>query len=320
MTRVSIVIPVYNGANYLAEAIDSALAQTARDVEILVINDGSTDGGATEAIARGYGDRIRYIPKPNGGVASALNRGIAEMHGEWFCWLSHDDRFLPQKTERQLAYASANPDARIIGCDFELIDDNGQVYDVYRSERAVIRNGHDLLESWIFGCALMIHRTCFDETGPFNESNRTTQDLEMWLRLIEHYPIEWMPEILCQWRQHPLQGSRTEARYGRDHDELYARMFARYDATYYDPAARTPQARARVYHWLLLDALRRRSWAGAQMAIDRAWREWRSLRNPSLFPRIVGPKRFLAWIHMRNFVVGKLDSLRRRLRLGERIP
>ena len=65
MPRVSIVIPVYNGANYLAEAIDSALAQM--DSEVIVVNDGSTDGGATEAIALRYGDRIRYIAKPNGG-------------------------------------------------------------------------------------------------------------------------------------------------------------------------------------------------------------------------------------------------------------
>src|ERR1051325_5902856 len=160
MPRVSIVIPVYNGANYLAEAIDSAVAQA--EAEVLVVDDGSTD--ATPSIARSYGDRIRYIPKPNGGVSSALNRGIAEMRGEWFCWLSHDDRFLPRQTERQRAYAATNPDARIIGCDFELIDNSGNAYHVYRSERAVIRNGYDLLETWIFGCALMIHRSCFDLT------------------------------------------------------------------------------------------------------------------------------------------------------------
>ena len=72
MPRVSIVIPVYNGANYLAEAIDSALLQA--DAEVIVVDDGSTD--ATASIAKGYGDRIRYIAKPNGGVSSALNRGI----------------------------------------------------------------------------------------------------------------------------------------------------------------------------------------------------------------------------------------------------
>ena len=74
--KVSIVIPVYNGANYLGEAIDSALEQTYENIEIIVVNDGSTDDGATREIALSYGDRIRYFEKENGGVSSALNLGI----------------------------------------------------------------------------------------------------------------------------------------------------------------------------------------------------------------------------------------------------
>ena len=92
---VSIVIPVYNGASYLREAIDSALAQTYSDVEVIVVNDGSTDGGKTRDIASSFGDRIRYIEKVNGGVATALNLGIREMCGKFFSWLSHDDVYLP---------------------------------------------------------------------------------------------------------------------------------------------------------------------------------------------------------------------------------
>ena len=83
---VSIVIPVYNGSNFLRDAIDSALAQTYPRVEVIVVNDGSTDGGATEAIAKSYGSRIRYFAKENGHVASALNYGIARMEGEYFSW------------------------------------------------------------------------------------------------------------------------------------------------------------------------------------------------------------------------------------------
>ena len=76
---VSIIIPVYNGSDYLKEAIESALAQTYSNIEILVVNDGSCDDGKTEEIALSYKDRIRYITKPNGGVSSALNLGIAQM-------------------------------------------------------------------------------------------------------------------------------------------------------------------------------------------------------------------------------------------------
>ncbi|QQS18926.1 glycosyltransferase family 2 protein [Candidatus Saccharibacteria bacterium] len=91
--KVSIVIPVYNGSNYLREAIDSALAQTYKNVETIVVNDGSTDGGATEKIAKSYGSKIRYYNKENGGVASTLNFGTQKMTGEYFSWLSHDDLY-----------------------------------------------------------------------------------------------------------------------------------------------------------------------------------------------------------------------------------
>src|SRR5262245_18482633 len=87
---VSIVIPVYNGANFVADAIESALQQTYSRTEIIVINDGSTDDGATAQVAQIYGSRIRYYEKANGGCGSALNYGIERMRGEYFSWLSHD--------------------------------------------------------------------------------------------------------------------------------------------------------------------------------------------------------------------------------------
>ena len=100
--KVSIVIPAYNAANYLAQAIDSALSQTYNNVEIVVVNDGSKDDGETERIAKMYGDRIVYISKENGGSSSALNCGIRAMSGEWFSWLSHDDLYYPNKIEDQI--------------------------------------------------------------------------------------------------------------------------------------------------------------------------------------------------------------------------
>src|SRR4026207_13272 len=91
---VSIVIPVYNGANFMREAINSALAQTYKNTEVIVVNDGSTDNGLTDAIAKEYGDKICYFRKENGGCGSALNMGIANMKGDYFSWLSHDDVYL----------------------------------------------------------------------------------------------------------------------------------------------------------------------------------------------------------------------------------
>jgi glycosyltransferase involved in cell wall biosynthesis len=295
MPRVSIIIPVYNGANYMREAIDSALAQTSSEVEVILVNDGSRDNGATAAIARSYGDRIRYIEKENGGVSSALNRGIAEMRGRWFSWLSHDDRYLPAKVATQLAFLDGNPSARVVGCNFELIDEHGHVTSEFHEHLSVVRTGREVLSSWIYGCGLLIDRAALIDAGLFNESNRTTQDLEMWLRLVERNPIQLIPDVLAQFRQHAEAGSRTESRYQRDKDELFARILARYDAAYFDPAATAPRLRADLYWFLASNAMSRQSWGGATLAIARAWREWPSLRNPAFKAHIVGPRMLVRW-------------------------
>ena len=122
---VSIIIPVYNGANYMREAIDSALKQTYDNIEVIVINDGSEDEGETEKIAFSYGDKIRYYSKSNGGVATALNLGIEKMKGDYFSWLSHDDMYMPEKISNEIEQLQTLPDRTIIvaeGC--QIIDAN----------------------------------------------------------------------------------------------------------------------------------------------------------------------------------------------------
>ena len=122
---VSIVIPVYNGTNYVAEAIESALNQTYKNIEIIVVNDGSKD--KTENIAKSYGDKIRYYYKDNGGVASALNLGIKEAKGEYISWLSHDDIYYPNKIERQIEELKNIDDKNtMIYSNSEFIDKKGK--------------------------------------------------------------------------------------------------------------------------------------------------------------------------------------------------
>ncbi|QQS65316.1 glycosyltransferase family 2 protein [Candidatus Saccharibacteria bacterium] len=107
LPKVSIIIPVYNGSNFLKEAIDSALAQTYKNLEIIVVNDGSADQGKTEKIAMSYGSKIRYYKKVNGGVSTALNLGIKKMTGDYFSWLSHDDIYYPKKIENQVRFVES---------------------------------------------------------------------------------------------------------------------------------------------------------------------------------------------------------------------
>lgn len=208
---VSIVVPVYNGANYLRAAIDSALAQTWPRTEVIVVNDGSTDDGTTDRIARSYGERIRYVAKPNGGVASALNTGIAAMRGEIFCWLSHDDRHLRAKTTRQVAEweRRGRPDA-VLYSDYRLIDTTGEPIIDVRLDHAMLeaKPVYALLRGSIHGCSVFVPRRLFEAVGTFDESLPTTQDYDLWHRMIRRFPFLHMPEILIESRWHDEQGSK----------------------------------------------------------------------------------------------------------------
>lgn len=212
--KVSIVIPVYNGADFLSEAIDSALAQTYSNVEVLVVNDGSADDGATEQIARAYGDKIRYLSKPNGGVASALNLGIREMKGDYFSWLSHDDLYTPHKVEAEVDLLLKQSDSRsIVYSDYRIFSDLEQP-DYPISLRGVAPEDFRYwitVENSLHGCTLIIPRIAFEECGLFDERLRTTQDYDLWFRMARKFRFVHMPEKLVRARQHAAQGTRQMA-------------------------------------------------------------------------------------------------------------
>lgn len=205
---VSIVIPVYNGSNYLAEAIDSALEQTYSNVEILVINDGSNDFGETRKIASSYGNKIRYFEKVNGGVSTALNLGIQEMKGEYFSWLSHDDKYFPEKIENQINFLKENKTKNVLlYSDIEYIDKDSKFISVnkfphYSPEEfrpAFIING------LVHGCTLLIPKMCFEDCGVFNTSLRTTQDYELWFRFSTKFDFIHLPNVSVYSRIHDNQ-------------------------------------------------------------------------------------------------------------------
>ena len=185
---VSIMIPVYNGENYLRQAIDSALSQTYKNIEIIVVNDGSTDN--TEDIALSYGDKIRYFYKENGGCASALNYGIRVMRGEYFSWLSHDDLYFPEKIEKQLSILEKEKldEDTIISCEAEIIDKNGKKIYYRNAKDNLFYNSERFFSRLLFGkslngCGLLIPKKILDKVGPFNESLIAMPDWEYWLRI-----------------------------------------------------------------------------------------------------------------------------------------
>jgi glycosyltransferase involved in cell wall biosynthesis len=208
---VSIVIPVYNGARYLKEAIDSALAQTYSPCEIIVVNDGSKDDGKTEAAALSYGNRIQYVSKPNGGVASALNCGIRKMKGEYFSWLSHDDVYCPEKIKAQVKLLSSLPDGTIAFSDYRHINEHSQKLDTIKHGRVSKIRLQELLiaDASIQGCTLLIPSLCFSRAGCFDETMKTTQDYRLWYVFSGVFSFVHLPRVTVLSRIHSEQGTRT---------------------------------------------------------------------------------------------------------------
>lgn len=210
---VSIVIPVYNGSNYMREAIDSALTQTYEHVEVIVVNDGSTDD--TEQIALSYGERIRYFRKENGGVSSALNVGIKEMKGDYFSWLSHDDVYTPDKIEAQISALRELGEAdTLVLCRAEFIDRDSK--ELRRRRAKELPGGevlpwktvlHHLLRNGSFnGCALLIPKTAFDACGLFDERLRFNQDSFMWDKIfMRGFSLLCIPDVCVKNRIHSGQ-------------------------------------------------------------------------------------------------------------------
>ncbi len=221
---VSIIIPVYNGSNYLKDAIDSALSQTYSNIEILVINDGSTDN--TEEIAKSYGSKIRYYKKPNGGVSSALNFGISKMKGEYFSWLSHDDMYLPEKVEEEVKCLGSLDKTTIIFSNFYLFDDKGKTISEVRHEKRATKKSIEtgifpVLRGMVNGDTILIHHSVFDKCGNFDENVKTTADYIFWLKIFQTFPHHFIETPLAKYRIHSEQDTQKHPDYNKESDDFW---------------------------------------------------------------------------------------------------
>lgn len=227
---VSIVIPVYNGGKYLKYAIDCALNQTYANIEIIVVNDGSTDNGEVEKIAKSYGNKIRYFYKENGGVSSALNYGIEKMNGDYFSWLSHDDGYTCDKIKDSIDLLSKNNQ---LGCKTIaytggiFINSEGIKLYPFKEffKKDVLYDGIQVINVFtkkgtINGCCMLIPKEVFNEVGQFDTSLRYSQDSLMWYKIfLNGYKMisDNKENVMC--RLHSEQVSQTR-RDLYEHDAL----------------------------------------------------------------------------------------------------
>lgn len=211
MPLVSVVIPVYKGANYVAQAIESALNQTYKNIEVIVVDDGSPDDGATRRAVEPYIPRVRYIYQENGGVAAALNTGARNMKGEIFSWLSHDDLFVSEKTAQQVEFLrNLGGGDVILYSDYMIVDpDNNHQYDVVLNREMLTKQPLlAILRGATNGCTMLLPRKVFETVGYFDENLRYTQDYDFWDRAEDHFPLVHCPGIFVRQRVHPNQDSR----------------------------------------------------------------------------------------------------------------
>ena len=216
---VTVSICTYNGECYLEETLDSVLAQSYPNMEVVIVDDGSSDG--TVSIIRKYaqGDaRIRWFTQENAGLPAARNFAFAQAHGQWIAIIDQDDLCYPERLTRQVAVASAYPSAGLVFCDTHYIDEAGRIMGNHLSSftlpDAFIPKGiaSNLLLSqgcYIDSEACFIKRTAVNCLGPLDESLRYACDYEYFIRAGFTYDFAYTRDILAAWRVHAGQESVT---------------------------------------------------------------------------------------------------------------
>jgi glycosyltransferase involved in cell wall biosynthesis len=202
---IIVMIGVYNGAPYLADAIESVFAQTYRPFELIVVDDGSTDGSGD--VAKRYGDALIYAYQENAGNGAARNHAVRLASGELFAFLDADDRFVPDKLERQWAALEADPMLEIVfGHVREFLSP-----ELTEEQRASVRPPAPQPSPWTAPNLMLIRRDSFQRVGPFSETVRVGVTVDWYARAMEERLRSTMlPEVLLERRLHTQNNGLRE--------------------------------------------------------------------------------------------------------------
>ena len=243
---VSVILPVYNGSGCLRDAVESVLAQTYQPVELIAVNDGSTDDSAD--ILAAYGSRLVLINQANGGVARARNAGLAAARGEFVAFLDQDDWWLPEKVAKQVELFLSDAGLGLVHTGIDQFDDRcnrygATVYDTGGS-RSLLGNCFDrlLLGNGVFNSSVMIRKSVLAKAGMFDVTlgGNTVQDFDLWLRIARHFRFGYLSEKLAVLRLHAGQGSWDRRAMLRDELIVLERAAGR------EELRRSPALRSRV--------------------------------------------------------------------------
>jgi len=207
-TLVSIVLPTYNRAARLADALESCLAQTYPHIEVIVVDDGSTD--ETPAVVARFAARdarVRALRQPNQRLPGALNAGFRASRGDYLTWTSDDNSYLPDAIALMAAALDAQPDLGLVYCDYEEVGDAGEVRRIHLPDPALLPQQNCV------GACFLYRRAVYEAVGEYDQHLFLAEDYDYWLRVARHFPVRHLPGV-CPYR------------YGSHPDSLTARRQA----------------------------------------------------------------------------------------------
>jgi len=216
MPRVSIIIPTFDCGGFIERTLNSVLAQSFRDYEIIVLDDGSTDG--TREVLAPWIDRINYFYQPNGGLAHARNVAISRSRGELLAYLDADDLWHPHKLQHQVEFMDSHPECGLLHTELTIIDDEDRIImdRWYASSGHVPARGARLIDFIHYNNmqvpSVMERRECFERVGGFDERFRRLEDYLHWLRVVlQGHSVGYIDEPLALYRRRSGSLSRNQA-------------------------------------------------------------------------------------------------------------
>lgn len=213
MNKVSVILPCYNGSRWIKSAIESVLAQTYPDFELIVVDDGSTDNSKEILASYLYDRRFRYLHQENKGFSAAINRGIKESSGNLIGFIGQDDLCMPNKLELQLRYLRENTSVDLVHSNYCVIDSEDKLVKLRyiripeaTSKKKLVKEM--FLKNFIGHETVLVKKKCFDDVGLFDEKMVGCSDHDMWMRIIDHFNIGYIDTILVKKREHEGQLSQ----------------------------------------------------------------------------------------------------------------
>ena len=234
MPKVSVAIPTYNRARFLAECIESILKQTFQDFEILLIDDGSTDN--TSEIVSAYCPPVKYFRQENKGAPTAYNKGITEAIGDYVWLVDSDDVLLEDALELGVEVLDRWPKVGFVYGQAYVIDEEGHMMGLCKpshSKESYVRSGreeikHLMLENYVSGSTAMFRRSCFDVVGLFNPVfHRGSEDYDLCVRFAKKYDVAYIDRPVAKYRVHRscLTADRQVEEKKRAHDLILQSIF-----------------------------------------------------------------------------------------------